>query len=329
MLGADRLLRPWLAGRGAIFVLHRVAPAGAQVMDPDMTITVDVLDAALRLVRAEGYDLVGLDDVPARLRRSRGPRFAVFTFDDGYRDNLTMALPILRAHRVPFCLYVTTGLIDRAFAYWWGALARLIEARPEIDLRGLGEPDTLPIGAWAEKQAAYARIQAWVHEDLERRGPAVLQWCERLGVDAARALDEDALSWDEIRSLARDPLVTIGAHTVSHPQLAHLDDDAARRELVESRARIEVQIGRRVHHLAYPYGGPGACGPREFRLAAEAGYTTATTTRQGNLFAVHADRPMALPRRRLTEGEPDLRTARRALSGTAWFLRRGQRIATA
>ena len=83
-----------------------------------------------------------------------------------------------------------------------------------------------------------------------------------------------------------------------------------------------------MRHLAYPYGGPAACGAREFRLAAEVGFLTAVTTRNGNVFDAHAAGVTALPRRRLTEGPPDLRTARRALTGTQWLLRRGPRVVT-
>lgn len=327
-IGADRVLRPVLAGRGAIFVLHRAAPPGARVLDPDMTVSADVLSEALRIARHEGYTPIALDDLPARLTSPQLGRFVAFTFDDGYRDNLTVALPVFREHRAPFCLYVTTGLVDRTAGYWWGALARLVESRAQLDLSDLGATETLPTASWDEKQSAFARLETWVHVDLERRAGMMAHWCRAQGVDDRSVLDADALTWDELRELARDPLVTIGAHGVTHRRLARLDDLEVRRELAGSRARIEEQLGRPVRHLAYPYGGLAACAAREFRLAAEAGYVTAVTTRRGNLFAAHAEYLTALPRRRLTEGAPSLRSVRRALSGTDWVLRRGQRVVT-
>jgi peptidoglycan/xylan/chitin deacetylase (PgdA/CDA1 family) len=325
-IGADRLLRPYLGGRGAIFVLHRAAAAGTYVLDPDTTVSADLLDGALRLALTEGYECVRLDDLPSRLRSSRHQRFAAFTFDDGYRDNLTVALPVFRAHRVPFCLYVATGMIDRTLDYWWGALARLVTLRSRIDLDGIGFRETVSAGSWPEKQAAFSRLQAWVHEDLESRSTAVLSWCRELGIDPKAVLDEDALSWNELRELSRDPLVTIGAHTVSHQRLSRLDDSGVRRELDEGRARIEREVGCSVRHFAYPYGGSAACGAREFHLAAAAGYLTAVTTRRGNLFAAHSSHLTSLPRRRLSQGEPELRTAWRGLAGTEWLLRREPRL---
>jgi peptidoglycan/xylan/chitin deacetylase (PgdA/CDA1 family) len=327
-VGADRLMRPWLAGRGVVFVLHRAAPTGSTVLDPDLTVTADVLDHALRMTRREGYTTIGVDEIAGRLHGAAPGRFAAFTFDDGYRDNLTVALPVFRAHRVPMCLYVTTGLIDRTAPCWWAALAHLVESRASIDLTGLSLSGTMSTASWPEKRAAFARVEAWAHGDLESRSEPIRQWCREFGVDDRSVLDEAMLSWEELRELARDPLVTIGAHGVTHRRLSRLDDAAARRELVESRARLETELDRPVRHLAYPYGGPAACGPREFQLAAEAGFLTAVTTRNGNVFAAHGGRLTALPRRRLTEGAPDLRTARRALTGTQWLLRRGPRVVT-
>ncbi len=325
--GADRLVRPWFAGQGAVFVLHRAAPAGSVPLDPDITITADVLDHALRVTRAEGYDVVTLDEVAERLKTPRSGRFAAFTFDDGYRDNLTVALPVFRAHAAPFAVYVATGLIDRTASFWWGTMARVVETAERLDLSGLGAgPADVPTRTWREKQCAFASLEAWVHGDLEARSTAVLGWCQLYGVDERAELDAAMLSWDEVRTLASDALVTIGAHTISHRRLARLDAAAAHEELAGGKARIEAVIDRPVFHLAYPYGGPAACGPREFAIAADAGYRTAVTTRNGNLFAEHGDRLMALPRRRITEGPPDPRTAKRALTGTQWLLRRGPRV---
>ncbi len=326
--GADRLMRPWLAGSGVVFVLHRAAPAGTTPLDPDMTITADVLDHALQVARDEGYAIVTLDDVVERLRSRRTGRFAAFTFDDGYRDNLTIALPVFRAHSAPLAVYVATGLVDRTASFWWGAMARVVETAEVIDLRALGAGAVVPTRSWPEKQAAFARLEAWVHGDLETRSTAVPDWCRAHGIDERTELDTAMLTWADVQAMADDPLVTIGAHTVTHRRLARLDDATTRQELADAKARLEAVLSRPVWHVAYPYGGPAACGPREFALAADVGYRSAVTTRNGNLFAAHRDRLTALPRRRLTEGTPDLRTAKRALTGTQWLLRRGPRVVT-
>ena len=221
-------------------------------------------------------------------------------------------------------------MLDRTVTYWWGALARLVETHEQLDLQPLGLPGTVATASWSDKQAAYSRLERWVHDDLERRAEAVTAWsASHDGIDAASLLDADALGWDDLRALAGEPLLTIGAHSQTHRRLATLDEAQLRHEVHGGRERLEHELSRPVRHLAYPYGGPAACGVREFQAAADAGYLTAVTTRRGNLFQEHAGHLTALPRRRLTEGPPNLRTVRRALSGTEWFMRRGPRVVVA
>ena len=99
------------------------------------------------------------------------------------------------------------------------------------------------------------------------------------------------MNWTEIGEIARDPLATIGAHTVNHVMLAKTSDEAVRAELNRSRIVLDAAIGTAPVHLAYPFGDRTTAGPREFRIAAELGYKTAVTTRPGVLFADHARAP--------------------------------------
>jgi peptidoglycan/xylan/chitin deacetylase (PgdA/CDA1 family) len=326
-IGLARVLRPWLGGMGAIFGLHRVASSGSEVIDPDLVARADFLDAALTAVQRAGCRLVSLDEMAAALRdrHRNSARIVAFTFDDGYRDNATEALPVFQAHNAPMAIYLTTGLIDRSIDYWWGALERLVWRHDWIEARAIGMETDFPSATTEEKRHALASIQAWTHAYLEARAPKITAWCQARGISAVAAMEEDVLSWDEVRGLARNPLVTIGAHTVTHPRLSQLAESDARRELYDARVRIESEISRPVIHLAYPYGGRRACGPREAVLAREAGYETAVTTRRGNLFKSHSEHFTALPRQRM-EGCPDLHQIRWSLDGLSWILHGGPRI---
>ncbi|MGH8168304.1 MAG: polysaccharide deacetylase family protein [Woeseiaceae bacterium] len=125
----------------------------------------------------------------------------------------------------------------------------------------------------------------------------------------------DVLSAEEVRALSRDPLVTIGGHSISHPALRELDEQACRREIRGSRERLVAITGAPVDHFAYPFGNRAAYGPREEQLAHESGYKTAATTCARQLAST--DRPTALPRVMLT-AELDVLTGLRALL-TGWF----------
>ena len=104
------------------------------------------------------------------------------------------------------------------------------------------------------------------------------------------------MNWDELRELAADPLMTVGAHTINHVMLAKTNADVAMREIEQGRAQIERNIGIKPMHFSFPFGDPTSAGPREFAMAKELGFTTAVTTRPGVLCPEHRDYLMALPR---------------------------------
>ena len=143
--------------------------------------------------------------------------------------------------------------------------------------------------------------------------------------EVARAIDKLCIRWDQVEAMAAHSLVTIGAHTVSHPVLKNLPLEAARTEMLESRRRIEARIGRPVTHFAYPYGAPLQVGEREFALARECGFATAVTTRLANVSPANAAHLECLPR---IYGQ-SLREMELGMSGVVSALRDpGKRVVT-
>src|SRR6266700_3072313 len=113
--GVHHLMAPRTAGLGVIFMLHRVRPApapGAFAPNRALEVTPEFLDAVLTRLRRRGIEVIDMDSVADRIQCGTGPRFAAFTFDDGYADNLDLALPIFEAHSAPFTIYVATGMIE-------------------------------------------------------------------------------------------------------------------------------------------------------------------------------------------------------------------------
>src|SRR5690606_1247853 len=106
--GAARLAPASLAGVGVIFMLHRVREPDDTDFAPNrlLEITPGFLEETIGLVRELGYACLSLDEAVTRLIDGDcSERFAVFTLDDGYRDNLTIALPVFERHNVPFTVY--------------------------------------------------------------------------------------------------------------------------------------------------------------------------------------------------------------------------------
>ena len=182
-------------------------------------------------------------------------------------------------------------------------------------------------GTAAAKQAAFDRLHDWLRGlpgvgDLQREVSAL---CARYGVDETAISRELCMSWDELKSFAQDPLVGIGAHTVTHCNLARQSKETACQEMAVSRGRIENALQRPVLHLAYPYGDKIAAGAREFALAQAAGFKTAVTTRPGMIFPENAEHLTALPRVSLNGNYQDARILPVLTSGAATAMWNGFR----
>lgn len=299
--GAHHVLRPICAGVGAIFMLHHVRPRKTSEFEPNRHLEIEpgFLRATLSHLRARDIDIVSMDEAYRRLaEKDFKRRFAAFTLDDGYRDNRDHALPVFREFEAPCAVYVTSDFADGAGRLWWIELERAIAGASTIAVEIGGRALRIETATAAQKQAAFERLHGWLralpneHDVLREVG--LLN--ERHGVDPGAICRELCMSWDELKAFAADPLVTIGAHTITHSNLARQREAVALNELTTSRERIETALGRPVLHLAYPYGDRNAAGPREFALAKAAGFKTAVTTRPGMIFPESADHMTALQR---------------------------------
>src|SRR6195256_4163187 len=281
--GAHYLLRPIFSGVGAIFMLHHVRPRRDAEFQPNhhLEVAPEFLRAMLAHLRSHGIDIITMDEAHQRLiERNFSRRFACFTLDDGYRDNRDFALPVMREFEAPFTVYVASDFAQGIGGLWWIALEMVLARASSIEA-SIGDVVTrLDTSTPAAKQAAFDRLHDWLRglpgEHDVRREIAAL--CAPHGVDETAICRELCMSLDELKPFADDPLVTIGAHTITHCNLARQSEENALHELSTSRRRLEEALGRPVLHLAYPYGDRIAAGPREFALAKAAGFKTAGTT---------------------------------------------------
>jgi peptidoglycan/xylan/chitin deacetylase (PgdA/CDA1 family) len=254
------------------------------------------------------------------------------TFDDGYADNLFAAKPRLAAAGVPATIFLATGFLDRQGEFWWDELARLflIEDGPrsfELVVRGramhfdLGaDPpgrDSEGWRAWSipltRRQAAYVAVwDSLRHLEEEAREALMIELRSKLSKRDRSSGSGRAMTRAEVGALVTDGLVTIGAHTVSHPLLTGLPTAMRRSEIVGSKAACEALLGAPVAAFAYPYGDLDA----EVRAAvAGAGFACGCATTNGPATA--ASDIFALPRIQVLDrdGEAFERALRSASAG--------------
>ncbi len=127
--GAHHLLRPLLAGVGAIFMLHHVRPARDGEFQPNhhLEVTPEFLRATLSHLRSHDIEIVSMDELHKRLVQGDfARRFAAFTLDDGYRDNMEFALPVFRDFDAPSTIYVASDFAEGQGRLWWIALEAVV-----------------------------------------------------------------------------------------------------------------------------------------------------------------------------------------------------------
>jgi peptidoglycan/xylan/chitin deacetylase (PgdA/CDA1 family) len=290
--GLMPIVRRVLGNRGVILMFHEIQERPSRELMTGSDIT--LLSQVLVWLKNNGWEIVSLDEGLRRLtKEDGGPRFAVLTFDDGYRDNAIQALPILELHDAPFTIFVPTGSPTRTLYSWWLGLRALFRMCDSVTVDAMDR--RFECRDLASKTAALAKVTQWVHFDL-RRAWMLAPTFATAGISLPALNDTYFLDENELKEIARHRLASVGAHTTSHAALLTLEPTSVRREMSDNRYYLEQLLLRPIKHFAYPYGGREACSEREEKIAAEVGFLSAVTTRSAPLTTAHRSRPLFLPR---------------------------------
>ena len=326
--GLAAALRKPLQGRGSIFCLHHVVPShlkhGEFGPNSKLEISPEFLSYIIQFVRKRGYETMSLSEAIASLQKPAKNQkpFAVFTLDDGYKDNLINAQPVFKKLNCPYTVYVAPGIVEGSAELWWRALEKIIAENLSIFAEISGFTHSYKTVTTAEKNNAWNALSVamLLAPETEQR-EVTRELAKRYAIDLKSMCLESAMNWEEIQQLAQDPLCTIGAHTLGHFAIRKLDVSEATKELSLSKKIIEQRLNREVQHFAFPYGDESAAGSRDFKLAAQAGFASSVTTRLGVVTALHANHLQALPRVMVSGRYAKLRYLDTLTSGVPGFIR--------
>ncbi len=276
---------------------------------------------------ASRYRAVPLARVVEWLEGGSAPleRAVVVTFDDGFRNVLTTAAPVLQRLNLPATLFVATDFVFDRKMLWPDRLLSALALTPRagIDVEWDNASHVLDLRDDAHKIAANRRLRA-VCKALPQseRLALVERVIDRLGVEESRLPG----AWDGQRPLDPSELkklpeagIEVGSHTCSHPIVSRLEPREAKRELEESKRRIEAATGRPCLDFAYPNGGPGDFNPETHRAVKEAGYRSAVTTIKRRV--ARADGCFEIPRCTLTHNQVTIEEFASEVSGFPSALR--------
>jgi peptidoglycan/xylan/chitin deacetylase (PgdA/CDA1 family) len=270
-----RRTRHRLRGASVILLYHRVTDG---IPDPwSLCVSPANFAAHMEVLAARGVGSLDalLDEAGAARRRA-----PVVTFDDGYADFHSAALPVLRAYDVPVTLFLTTGTLGGGREFWWDELERIVLAPPTLptslalDVAGVRLAWTF--AADGDRRALYHALHQRVGRLTGAARTSVLDalaaWA---GVVPACRATHRPIGEAEVAAVAREARIAIGAHSVSHAYLGALPRDEQEREIVESRRTLEAITGRPVRHFSYPHGDHE---PETVEIVRQAGFASACGT---------------------------------------------------
>ena len=266
-----------------------------EVLDAWTALRVSDFVRQIAYVRAH-YDIVSLDAAfDGSLSTGDRPR-AVLTFDDGEVGLFNCLLPLVRELKLPVTLYIATGQIESDRAYWFDEVMNALQGEGPftIHLSGAGLKTWHVCGRGAARWATISDILQTLKEVSPdaRPGLAAAVNAQAPAVDSQETFTPlGPLTVEQLRELARDPLVTIAAHSHCHNLLDQIPPAEARESIARSRQLLEDWTGQHVRHFAYPNGNHN---PTLEAIVSDLGFTSAVAL-DGQLWH-RASNPFALPR---------------------------------
>ena len=292
--------KTFLSGKGMILALHRVVKEERiSRFNEILEIAENKLDFVIRHLKRNNYDFISLDDLPERLKSESKRKFAVITFDDGYKDNYTLAYPILKKYSIPFTLYLTTSFPDGKVVLWWYLLEEVIKNNIEISFSYDGRQYIYALVEKADKERAFDSLRRFIIDSTPYAMQSKIESVLSPYIpDLYAKTKELALSWEEVKFLSQDPLVTIGNHTVNHYAMTTLSNEDILKEILTAQEIIKDKTGITTKHFAYPFGSRREVNRESLEIVKSMGYITGTTTLPGNLFNeyLYKDKLFLLPR---------------------------------
>ena len=284
-LALRRAASPWLT----VLTYHRVAQPDAAVAYDDgvVDVTPERLDRQLAFV-TRWFDVIDMADVFAFARGGSLPSNPLLvTFDDGYRDNHDVALPILQRHGVRATFFVATDYVEHRRPFWWDRIAYVVKhsARDRL-LVTYPERFEMSLAGPIARQRAIRRLHRVVKdaggldlarflEEVERAADVTLA-----GDEERRIADELVMTWEQVLALERAGM-DVQSHTKTHRVVGTLGQESLQDELVGSRRQLEQVLGHPVRALAYPVGKGVVADRATERAVRESGYALGFTNGTG------------------------------------------------
>ena len=271
------IAKPW-QGRACILCYHRIDNNLKTKQDshPNGNLISESAFYNQMQVLSNEYDVLSMDEMSEHLSGPSSDFKVAVTFDDGYRDNLTVALPILEKFNIPATIYVTTRFPEGNNWMWWYEIWDCLANLDDLTINFMGVFQKYNVTRYNSKKECFLKLTKWMSQLTSKEQFDLMSEISK--TTKRRQYPELCLNWDEIKYLDSNPLITIGAHSHTHPKLKNLTYEESFFEINSSKEILEDKLSRKIEHFAYPFGGVNDIGKKELEIIRKCGFDTATTT---------------------------------------------------
>lgn len=285
---------------GGILMLHRVDEPNSNGIwyNQHLKISTRTIEEIVHYARKHKCKFVSLDEMIEAIRKKKNVRrWIAVTLDDGYRDNFNNGSPVFHQLNVPYTIYICTKIVKGEMLYWWEILEQLILEHNEVCLSN-GQTYYCPTKETKEETFLALReiILKLPQDDLLGQ---LQKLFDKYQIDFNYGNNTHGLTWEQIRQLCNDPIVTIGNHTYSHLSFTGCKDEEICADIEKAAKEMYTNVGVKMNHFAFPYGEATAVSLHDIDLVKQLGFKSSATTRNGLIS--YGTNPLELPRIFVTE----------------------------
>ena len=279
LLGLDEL--KWRSIPNGLYSVnfHRIGNSRETKFDPCVfSCTTEELDSHIKFFK-ENFEIIGLNALSQILANNTKPstRLLCLTFDDGYIDNFTNALPVLQANKVTASFFIATGLVGSHHAPWWDKVAYLIKHH---------RPKSIYLDSWREKivfdncQERFIRSVLHAVKNCQLPAHKQIRQLEQTLLHQNGYPQAEFMDWHHLAKLLEAGM-ELGAHSHNHDILTKLSEDELFYELSHSKELLESNLGCDVTAFSYPVGNRSTYNKRVIEGLKDTGYELAFNFQTG------------------------------------------------
>ena len=271
---------------------HRILPDEkiGEDLDLGLAISCSNFENQIKMLKSK-YKIYSMDKFVDNLKKEKNEFMLTITFDDGYKDNLLYALPILEKFEVPALIYITTNFLEQNVNLWWHELMETIQNRSAINFNYEKQNFDFILKNQKQKFSTYNNLRKIF---LKLKIDKQIELLEKItGTKKRKNYSKICLNKKEVKILDNHTLITIGSHTHNHLNLKILSNEEIQYEINKSLEILEDLLNHKIKHFCYPYGGKTHASTREYNIIEKLNLSSAVTSR---IYPIKCYNPFSLPR---------------------------------